>query len=67
MSLGPDADRVFGRGGPGQEAAIGAALALDGIHGIAAPFADTDGSDGGTPAAGGLVDWSTGERPGRVG
>jgi glycerate 2-kinase len=62
VSLGPDADRVFGRGGPSQEAAIGAALALDGIHGIAAMFADTDGSDGGTGNAGGLVDWSTGER-----
>ena len=44
------------------EAAIGAALALDGARGIAAMFADTDGSDGGTPVAGGLVDWSTGER-----
>jgi glycerate-2-kinase len=39
-----------------------AALALDGARGIAALFADTDGSDGGTPAAGGLVDWSTSER-----
>jgi glycerate 2-kinase len=44
VSLGPDADRVFGQGGPSQEAA------------------DTDGPDGGTPAAGGLVDWSTSER-----
>ena len=34
-----------------------AALALDGARGIAAMFADTDGSDGGTPVAGGLVDW----------
>jgi glycerate 2-kinase len=62
VSLGPDADRLFGRGGPSQEAAIGAALALSGVHGIAAMFADTDGSDGGTAIAGGLVDWSTGER-----
>ena len=62
VSLGPDADRMFGQGGPSQEAAIGAALALDGVHGIAALFADTDGSDGGTPVAGGLVDWSTSER-----
>jgi glycerate-2-kinase len=62
VSLGPDADRLLGHGGPSQEAAIGAALALDGVHGIAAMFADTDGSDGGTPVAGGLVDWSTGER-----
>jgi glycerate 2-kinase len=62
VSLGPDADRLFGRGGPSQEAAIGAALALDGVHGVAAMFADTDGSNGGTANAGGLVDWSTGER-----
>jgi len=62
VSLGPDADRMFGQGGPSQEAAIGAALALDGVHGIAAMFADTDGADGGTPVAGGLVDWSTSER-----
>jgi glycerate 2-kinase len=46
----------------GQEAAIGAALALDGAHGIVGMFADTDGSDGGTAIAGGLVDWSTTER-----
>ena len=62
VSLGPDADRLFGRGGPSQEAAIGAALALDGVHGVAAMFADTDGWDGGTANAGGLVDRSTGER-----
>ena len=62
VSLGSDADRLFGKGGPSQEAAIGAALALDGVHGIAAMFADTDGSDGGTGIAGGLVDWSTSER-----
>jgi glycerate 2-kinase len=62
VSLGPDAGLMFGKGGPSQEAAIGAALALDGVHGIAALFADTDGSDGGTPIAGGLVDWSTSER-----
>lgn len=62
VSLGAGAGQLFGRGGPNQEAAIGAALALDGAPGIAAVFADTDGADGGTPVAGGLVDWSTGER-----
>ena len=39
-----------------------AALALDGIEGIAALFADTDGSDGadgGTAVAGGLMDSAT--------
>jgi glycerate 2-kinase len=67
VSLGADAGGLFGRGGPSQEAAIGAALALDGAHGIAAMFADTDGADGGTPVAGGLVDWSTSERARRRG
>jgi len=59
VSLGSDADALFGRGGPSQEAAVGAALALDGAAGIVALFVDTDGSDGGTAIAGGLVDWST--------
>jgi glycerate 2-kinase len=67
VSLGSGADRLFGRGGPSQEAAVGAALALDGSDGIAALFADTDGSDGGTGIAGGLVDWSTAERARRGG
>jgi glycerate 2-kinase len=59
VNLGPDAGGLLGRGGPSQEAAVGAALALDGIEGIAALFADTDGSDGGTAVAGGLVDSGT--------
>ncbi len=62
VNLGPAANAVFGRGGPSQEAAVGAALALDGAAGIVALFADTDGSDGGTAIAGGLVDWSTAGR-----
>ena len=67
VSLGPDADRLFGQGGPNQEAAVGAALALDGVPGVVALFADTDGSDGGTAIAGGLVDYSTAGRAGRQG
>lgn len=62
VSLGPDADGLFGQGGPSQEAAIGAALALDRVEGVVAMFADTDGSDGGTAIAGGLVDASTAGR-----
>jgi glycerate 2-kinase len=62
VNLGPDADGLFGRGGPSQEAAVGAALALDGVPGVVALFADTDGSDGGTAVAGGLVDSSTAGR-----
>jgi glycerate 2-kinase len=70
VNLGPDADELFGRGGPSQEAAVGAALALDGVPGIVALFADTDGSDGsdgGTAIAGGLVDSSTAGRAGELG
>jgi len=36
-----------GHGGPNQEYALGAALALDGIAGITVLAADTDGTDGG--------------------
>jgi glycerate 2-kinase len=67
VNLGPDADTLFGRGGPSQEAAVGAALALDGMTGIVALFADTDGSDGGTAIAGALVDWSTAGRARKLG
>jgi glycerate-2-kinase len=52
----------FGRGGPNLEAAVSAALALRQAHGVVALFLDTDGADGGTAVAGGLVDWSTEER-----
>ena len=49
---------AFGAGGPNQEAALAAALELDGIQ-AAAVMVDTDGSDGGTEVAGGVVDGST--------
>jgi glycerate-2-kinase len=45
----------FGLGGPNQEAALAAALELRGQP-VAALFVDTDGGDGGTAIAGGLVD-----------
>jgi len=45
----------FGNGGPGQEAAIAAALELDGAP-VVTLFMDTDGSDGGTDAAGAIAD-----------
>jgi glycerate 2-kinase len=66
VTLGRDAAR-FGHGGPSQEAAVGAALALSGAEGVVALFIDTDGSDGGTDVAGGLVDWSTAHRARRHG
>lgn len=56
-----DADGVFGQGGPNQDAALRAAEVLAG-HRAAALFIDTDGSDGGTPFAGGLVDGETAQR-----
>ncbi len=37
-------------------------MGLAGVDRVVAGFVDTDGSDGGTDVAGGLVDWSTGER-----
>ncbi|HEY8000590.1 MAG TPA: MOFRL family protein, partial [Solirubrobacterales bacterium] len=48
----------WGEGGPNQEAAIAAALELEGAP-VAAVFLDTDGSDGGTGHAGAVVDGQT--------
>jgi glycerate-2-kinase len=45
----------FGAGGPNQEAAVAAALAMEEAN-VSACFLDTDGSDGGTDAAGAVVD-----------
>jgi glycerate 2-kinase len=66
VTLGPEGEQ-FGKGGPSQEAAVGAALALSGCEGVVALFIDTDGADGGTSVAGGIVDWSTVERARRQG
>ncbi|NWG25234.1 MAG: glycerate kinase [Pseudorhodoplanes sp.] len=43
--------RGNGRGGPNQEFALALALALDGVRGICALSADTDGTDGGAGSA----------------
>lgn len=48
-----------GNGGPNQEFAIGAALELAGTRGIVALGIDTDGTDGPTGHAGGIVDGHT--------
>ena len=53
VTLAPGA--AFGAGGPNQEAALAAALELEGAP-VAAIFLDTDGSDGGTEHAGAIVD-----------
>ena len=48
-----------GTGGPNQEFALTLAVELDGLGGWAALTADTDGNDGPTDAAGGLVSGAT--------
>ncbi len=59
-------DDQFGQGGPNQHAALRAAKVLVGSR-AAALFVDTDGSDGGTELAGGLVDGDTETRARREG
>jgi glycerate-2-kinase len=56
VTLGHGAD--FGTGGPNQDAAIAAALELEGAP-VAAVMIDTDGSDGGTEWAGAVADGTT--------
>jgi glycerate-2-kinase len=56
VTLAPGA--AFGTGGPNQDAAIAAALELDGAP-VAAVMIDTDGSDGGTAVAGAVADGMT--------
>ena len=51
--------RGGGTGGPNQEFALALALELEGVEGWAAFAADTDGNDGPTDAAGGLVTGAT--------
>ena len=51
--------RGNGTGGPNQEFALALALELEGVEGWAAFAADTDGGDGPTDAAGGMVDGTT--------
>jgi len=51
-----------GLGGRNQELALAAALALDGLTDVCVAALGTDGTDGPTDAAGGLVDGSTAAR-----
>ena len=57
---------AFGSGGPNQEAALAAALELEGAA-VAAIFLDTDGSDGGTSHAGAIADGHTVKRAAEAG
>ncbi len=54
--------RGNGTGGPNQEFALALAVELDGVGNWAAFSADTDGHDGSTEAAGGIVDGATAEK-----
>lgn len=60
-------DSWSGEGGPNQEFALGAALALSGAGRAAVAGLDTDGSDGPTGLAGGLVDHLSAARAGGLG
>jgi hydroxypyruvate reductase len=51
-----------GRGGRNGELLLGLALAIDGLDGVTALAADTDGIDGGGDNAGGIVDGGTAGR-----
>ncbi|MDQ4106974.1 MAG: glycerate kinase [Actinomycetota bacterium] len=51
--------RGDGAGGPNQEFALALAVGLDGVESWSAVAADTDGNDGSTDAAGGMVDGTT--------
>jgi glycerate 2-kinase len=54
--------RGSGTGGPNQEFALALATELDGVEGWTAFSADTDGNDGSTDAAGGIVDDRSAQR-----
>lgn len=59
--------RGAGRGGRNQELALAAALAIQGLDGIVIGSLATDGTDGPTDAAGGLVDGTTAARGREIG
>jgi hydroxypyruvate reductase len=51
--------RGSGKGGPNEEFSLALAVELDGVEGWAGFSADTDGNDGSTDAAGGVVSGAT--------
>jgi len=55
-------DEEFGEGGPNQEFVLGAALKIDKSNQIVVVSLDTDGTDGPTNIAGGIVDGQTLQR-----
>jgi len=59
--------RGNGLGGRNQEFALAAAIEIDGLEGVVVLSGGTDGTDGPTDAAGGIVDWTTVQRAGDQG
>jgi hydroxypyruvate reductase len=59
VTLSSPAGLLPGKGGRNQELALAAALALDGIPNVCVAALATDGSDGPTDSAGGIVDGGT--------
>ena len=51
--------KAKGRGGPNTELLLGLALAIEGVDGVVAMSADTDGIDGSEDNAGGFVNGAT--------
>lgn len=58
----PSTSTAVGRGGRSQELALSASVRLRGLAGILLLAGGTDGTDGPTDAAGGLVDGATADR-----
>jgi glycerate-2-kinase len=56
-----------GTGGPNQEFAVSAALGIDGLGNVVVVGLDSDGTDGPTDVAGGLVDDQTVTRAAETG
>lgn len=52
-------DKARGVGGPSQELTLGASIGLRGMDGVAIASIDTEGTDGPTIYAGGIVDGTT--------
>ena len=52
-------DKARGVGGPSQELTLGASIGLRGMNGVAIASIDTEGTDGPTIYAGGIVDGTT--------
>ncbi len=60
-------DGPAGEGGPNQEFALSAAIGIDGLSDVAVLGIDSDGTDGPTDLAGGLVDGSVADEARRMG